>query len=64
MMGFKNDLLAPTIKFNEPARFWNVPNHNRILLEDGSSHNLGSPTREMTPTTPANFGLGQLIATL
>jgi hypothetical protein len=26
LAGFKNDLLAPTIKRNEPAQLWNVPN--------------------------------------
>jgi hypothetical protein len=26
LVGFKNALLAPTIKFNEPTRLWNVTN--------------------------------------
>jgi hypothetical protein len=71
LVGFKNDLLAPTIKFNKPAQFWNIQNiqtqieahhriRNRILLEDASSHNLGSPTCAMTGTTPTNSALGQL----
>jgi hypothetical protein len=50
-VGHKNDSLAPAIKFNEPAQFWNVLNvpniqtqvearhrvRNQILLEDGST---------------------------
>jgi hypothetical protein len=70
LVGFKNDLLAPTIKFNEPAQFWNVPTtqndieghhhvRHQILLQDKLSHYFSFETSENETKSARNFSFGE-----